>query len=82
LLSDFSSLSSDWYSVGLVTNKVWSHSDQFGISVSQPLKVQSGSLNYSIPVQRDQFGDIAFDTERVNLGEADSSEQRFEIYNP
>ncbi|HAU68816.1 MAG: S8 family serine peptidase [Arenicella sp.] len=80
LLSDFSSLSSDWYSVGLVTNKVWSHSDQFGISVSQPLKVQSGSLNYSIPVQRDQFGDIAFDTERVNLGEADSSEQRFEMY--
>jgi hypothetical protein len=80
LLSDFSALSSDWYSVGLVSNNVWSYRDQIGISMSQPLKVKSGSLDYSIPVQRDQFGDIAFDTERLNLGDTDSSEQRFEAY--
>ncbi len=80
LLSDFSSLSSHWYSVGLVSNNVWSHRDQFGISVSQPLKISAGALDYSIPIQRDQFGDIAFDTERVNLGDTDSTEQRFEAY--
>ncbi len=80
LLGDFSSLNSDWYSVGLVTNNIWSYRDQLGVSVSQPLKITSGSLTYSIPVERNQFGDIAFDAERVNLGETNSTEQRFEAY--
>ena len=80
LLSNFSTMTSDWFSLGLVANDVWSRSDQFGVSISQPLKINSGGLDYSIPIQRDSFGDIAFDTERVNLGDVDSSEQRYEMY--
>ncbi|MEO0368971.1 MAG: hypothetical protein AAF197_09330, partial [Pseudomonadota bacterium] len=80
LLSEFSSLESDWYSLGVIGNNVFSRSDQLGFSLSQPLKIRSGALDYSIPVARDQFGDIAFDTERINLGASDGTETRVEMY--
>jgi len=80
LLSDFSTLSSDWYSVGVIGNNVFRGRDQVGFAFSQPLKVQSGSVDYSIPISRLSTGDIGFDTERVNLSDTNATEQTIEAY--
>ena len=80
LLKDFSGLGSDWYSLGVVGNDVFREQDQLGFAFSQPLKINSGSVNYSIPTGRNLSGSIAFDTERVNLGETNATEHAFETY--
>ncbi len=80
LLSDFSTLRSDWYSVGAIGNNVFRRKDQIGFAVSQPLKVREGSLDYSIPVGRFSNGDVRFDTERVNLADTSATETRLEAY--
>lgn len=80
LLKDFSGLRSNWYSLGLIGNNVWRANDQFGLAFSQPLKVQKGEVNYSIPVGRLNSGDIGFDTERVNLADANATEHSLEMY--
>lgn len=79
LLSDFSTLSSDWYSLGLIGNNIFRARDQLGFAFSQPLKVHSGSVDYSIPVGRLDSGQIGFDTERVNLSDTNATEQTLEI---
>jgi len=80
LLADFSTLRSDWYGLGLIGDNVLRSRDQLGISVSQPLKVQSGAVNYSIPTGRLASGDIGFDTERINLGDTNATERNIEAY--
>ena len=80
LLNNFSSLRSDWYGVGVIGNNVWRGQDQLGFSISQPLKILSGNVNLSIPTHRDFSGAIAFDRERINLGETNATEQRLEGY--
>jgi len=80
LLADFSSLNSDWYSVGLIGNNIFREQDQFGVAFSQPLKIHSGAVDFSIPTGRDINGDIAFDTERVNLSETGATERNIEGY--
>ncbi len=80
LLSEFSTLRSDWYSAGVVGNNIFRSKDQLGFAVSQPLKIQEGSLDYSIPVGRFANGDVRFDTERVNLAETNASERSVEAY--
>ena len=80
LLNEFSSLSTDWYSLGLIGNNVFRGKDQIGFSVSQPLKVRSGAVDYSIPVGRELNGNITFDSERINLSETGATEQSLEGY--
>ncbi|NND81154.1 MAG: S8/S53 family peptidase [Gammaproteobacteria bacterium] len=80
LLDDFSDLSSDWYSVGIIGNGVLQRHDQMGFAVAQPLKIRSGSVNFGIPVARAANGDIAFDTERYDLADTDATEQKLEWY--
>lgn len=80
LLADFSTLSSDWYGLGVIGNSVFRKRDQMGISFAQPLKINSGSVDYSIPTSRLANGDIGFDTERVNLGDTNATERNIEAY--
>jgi len=81
LLENFSALSSDWYSLGMVGNDVFRGRDQLGLAFSQPLKIRSGSVDYSIPTGRNiNTTLIDFDTERVNLGETNATEHRLEGY--
>ena len=80
LLSDFSSLSSDWYSLGIIGNNVWRARDQLGLAFSQPLKVRSGAVDYSIPTSRLANGQIGFDRERINLSDSNATEQTVEAY--
>ncbi|MBT8114705.1 MAG: S8/S53 family peptidase [Arenicella sp.] len=80
LLSGFSGLRSDWYSLGMIGNNIFRAQDQLGVSLSQPLKIRSGEVNFSIPTARDLNGDIAFDTERLDLAETNATEHRAEAY--
>lgn len=80
LLKDFSKMTSDWYSAGLIGNNLWRKHDQFGLSVSQPLKIRSGAVNFSVPNGRDFSGDVLFDRERVNLSETGATETAYEAY--
>ncbi|RBP53259.1 S8 family serine peptidase [Arenicella xantha] len=80
LLNDFSTLSSDWYSLGLVGNNVFRAKDQMGIAVSQPIKIRSGAVNYSVPDSRLINGDIGFNTERINLSDTNATERNIEAY--
>ena len=80
LLTDFSTLRSDWYSVGAIGNNVFRKKDQIGLAFSQPLKIREGALNYSIPVGRFANGDVRFDTERVNLSDTNATERSLEGY--
>lgn len=80
LLGDFSTLSSDWYSVGAIGNNVFRRQDQLGLAFSQPLKIREGALDYSIPVGRFANGDVRFDTERVNLADTGATERSIEGY--
>ena len=76
----FSTLSSDWYGLGVIGNSVFRKRDQIGLSFAQPLKINSGSVNYSIPTSRLASGEIGFDTERVNLGDTNATERNVEAY--
>lgn len=80
LLKDFSTLDSDWYAIGLVGNNVFRKRDQFGVAVSQPLKVRSGDVAYSIPTGRFANGHVRFDTERVNLANTNATETSVDAY--
>ena len=80
LLADFSTLRSDWYGIGVIGNSVFRKRDQLGFSFAQPLKIQSGSVDYSIPTSRLASGAIGFDTERVNLGDTNATERNVEAY--
>lgn len=80
LLKDFSGLRSDWYSVGLIGNNVFRAKDQIGFAFSQPLKIQSGEVDYSIPTGRLADTTIGFDTERVNLSQTNATERSLEAY--
>ncbi len=80
LLKDFSGLRSDWYSLGLIGNNVFRAKDQLGFAFSQPLKIQSGEVDYSIPVGRLADTSIGFDTERVNLSDTNATERNLEAY--
>ena len=80
LLNDFSTLSSDWYSVGVIGNNVFRGRDQLGFAYSQPLKVTAGAVDYAIPIGRLASGDIGFDTQRINLSDTNATEQTVEGY--
>jgi len=80
LLSDFSRLDSNWYSLGLIGNDIFRDRDQVGFAFSQPLKIRSGSVNYSIPTEQDANYNIVFNSERVDLSATAATEQNVEAY--
>ena len=80
LLSDFSRLDSNWYSLGMIGNDVFRDQDQIGFAFSQPLKIRSGSVNYSIPTDQDANFNIVFNSERVDLSATAATEHNLEAY--
>ena len=80
LLSDFSTLKSDWYSLGLIGSNVFRSRDQLGFAFSQPIKIRAGDVTLSIPNSRFANGDVGFDTERINLSDTNATERNVEAY--
>jgi hypothetical protein len=79
-LSEFTSLKSDWYSIGLIANKIFSTADQLGFAVSKPLQFSSGSATFSVPTARDYSGKILFDSSRIDLSETGATEHVLDLY--
>lgn len=79
LLSNFSSLRSDWFGVGMVSDKVFSKGDQFGLAFSRPLKVTNGDVDLRVPYARDFEGNIYNNVDRVSLA-PDGNEYTLESY--
>ena len=67
LLQNFSGVRSDWFGLGVVADGVLSARDQVGVAVSQPLRITSGEVDYSVPYGLDTQRNILKDTQRVSL---------------
>lgn len=79
LLRNFSSLRSDWFGVGLVSDEVLYKGDQMGLAFSRPLRVIGGEVDLSVPYARDFEGNIYRNTDRVSL-EPGGTEYTLESY--
>lgn len=79
LLKNFTSLRSDWFGAGLVSDKVFDKGDQFGLAFSRPLKVTEGEVDLEVPYARDFDGNIYSNTDRVSLV-PDGNEYMLESY--
>lgn len=79
LLSNFSTLRSDWFGVGVVADEVFDYGDQVGVAFSQPLRVTDGEVDLNVPYARDFEGNIYEDSERIGL-EPGGNEYALESY--
>jgi len=79
LFRNFSSLRSNWWGVGLVANHLFTDRDQWGIAVSQPLRVYDGEVDMKVPYARDFDGNIYKNTNRIGL-DPSGHEHTFEAY--
>ena len=66
-LHNFSGIKSSWFGLGLLGRKLFKHDDQFGIAFSQPLRIDSGEVDYALPYARDYYGNILKNVERISL---------------
>ena len=80
LLNGFSTLRSDWYSIGLIGNNLFRKQDQIGFSFTQPLKIRSGNVDYSVPINRGLDRVINFDIQTVNLSDTNATEHVVDAY--
>jgi hypothetical protein len=67
LLRNFSDLRSDWFGLGLVANRLLNERDQWGVAISQPMRVYDGEVDMSVPYARDFDGNIYRDVDRIGL---------------
>jgi len=79
-LSDFTELKSDWYSMGIIANKLFNADDQFGVAVTKPLQFTSGSATFSVPTARDFDGSVVFDSSRIQLSDTGATEHVLDMY--
>lgn len=66
-LHNFSGIESSWFGMGLLGRELFRKGDKYGLAFSQPLRIDSGEVDYSVPYARDYYGTILKNTERVSL---------------
>lgn len=79
LFNNFSSLRSNWFGVGLISNEIFSKGDQMGFAFSQPLRIIDGEVDLEVPYARDFEGNIYENVDRISL-EAPGTEYTLESY--
>lgn len=80
LLQDFSTVRSNAFGLGLVAESVWRRDDQFGVALSQPLRVTDGSADLYIPDRQDlRTGKVSTTRSRTSLV-PEGAERAFETY--
>lgn len=67
LISEMSTIRSESFSLGIVGQSVFTAEDQLMFSVSQPLRVASGSATFDIPTGRDLAGNVLSNSFSTNL---------------
>ncbi len=61
LFSDVTPIVSNAFSIGVVGREIFAPRDTFGIAVTQPLRVASGTAGLALPSGRDRAGNLFFD---------------------
>ena len=67
LLRGVSQLHSSAFSLGLARRSWWRADDWFGMRLSQPLRVESGTADLRLASGRTRYGEVLYRTQRVNL---------------
>ena len=67
LFSDFKTIQSTSWSLGLLNNEVISKNDSLGLVVHQPLRAENGSFNLRIPGSADYRGNIYYKDHAYSL---------------
>ena len=67
LISGVQASRASGFGVALVKTATWTQRDRLSFSVSQPLRAQSGAINFDLPVDVDASGNVLRATESVSL---------------
>ena len=62
MISSFSDLESSAFGLGFLKTSVFTLGDQFILTIDQPIRVESGKLNLSIPVYRTKEKNVIFNS--------------------
>ena len=62
MISSFSTLQSSAFGLGFLKTSVFTLDDQFILTIDQPIRVESGKLNLSIPVYRTKERNVIFNS--------------------
>lgn len=68
LVSDISEMHTDSFALGLVQADAWRTGDRLSFTVSQPLRVSAGTLNFTLPVGNDSAGNMQYTGRALDLG--------------
>jgi len=60
LISDLDGFKSSSFSVGLFSKKGFGEYDSFGFQIEQPLRLEEGRMNISVPVGRTKYREVLF----------------------
>jgi hypothetical protein len=71
LFSDFAAVVSDSFSLGLLGKGAFQERDQYGLVVSQPMRVASSEAEMMLPQARNADGSLNYSTEEVDLAPED-----------
>ena len=67
LFTDFETIQSTSWSLGLLYDKVARKNDSIGLVLHQPIKAESGSFNLRLPAYADYKGNIYYEDKTYNL---------------
>ena len=67
VLSNWSSVPSSAFSLHATRNGIFDENDRFGVLFGQPLRVEGGSVDVTLPVEQQADGSLSFATDRLNL---------------
>lgn len=78
LIAGSTGLRSDAFGVGLTRAGIWSRGDRLGLTLSQPLRLRDGGLQFNLPQAQDENGALVFGRQTVSLAPR-GHERRAEI---
>lgn len=80
LISDFSTIKTEGYALGLLVDNLFSDKGNFGISYSSPLQTTDGSATLTLPVSQNRnTGAIGFESSSLSFNDGDK-EKIIEAY--
>ena len=79
LLHNFSSVRSEWFGVGLIANNLFADGDRAGLAWSQPMRIISGEVDYTIPYALGADRNVLKNINRISLV-SDGTERKLEAY--
>ena len=67
LMKSLDNFTSSSFDLGIFTNSVLLPQDSFGLKITQPLRLEEGGMNLSIPIGRTKYREVLFDEYKIDL---------------